>query len=109
MLFKRTQVVYYDHTMGTIIRAECIIRGRVQMVMFRDFVLRKARANNIVGRVKNLHDGSVSVSAEGSPENISHFLELLHKGSLFSKVENVEIHYMKPLDEFNDFTIDYDN
>ena len=79
------------------------------MVMFRDFALRKARANNIVGRVKNLHDWSVSVVAEGSQENISHFLELLHKGSIFSKVESVEIHYMKPTGEFSDFKIDYDN
>lgn len=90
------------------IRAECIIHGRVQMVMFRDFVARKARDNKIIGYVKNLSDGSVLVIAEGDTPNISNFLELVHKGSMFSKVDDIEIHYRKPTREFKDFIIDYD-
>ena len=90
-------------------RVECVVRGRVQLVMFRDFATRKARGFGIVGRVKNLADGSVSVIAEGDQGNISHFLELLHKGSLLAKIESIDIHYRKPTGEFNDFKIDYGN
>ena len=46
-------------------RLECQVFGRVQLVMFRDFVTRKARARGIVGTVKNNPDGSVSVVAQG--------------------------------------------
>ncbi|MEK9175400.1 MAG: acylphosphatase [Patescibacteria group bacterium] len=92
-----------------VLKAECIVRGRVQLVMFRDFVVRRARENNIIGRVKNLSDGSVYIVAEGLPENMSSFLELIQKGPALSKVESIDIHYSTPQGEFNDFKIDYGN
>ena len=35
---------------------ECVIIGRVQLVMFRDFARRKARKLGIAGTVENLPD-----------------------------------------------------
>ena len=40
-------------------RLEVIVSGRVQMVMFRDFVQRKASSLKLVGEVQNLPDGTV--------------------------------------------------
>lgn len=92
-----------------IIRIECIIRGRVQLVMFRDFVKRNARKLNIVGYVKNLSDGSVEVVAEGRAQDIESLMSHLQKGSILANVEGVEVHNRKPRGDFKNFNIDYGN
>ena len=89
-------------------RLKCRIRGRVQMVMFRDFVARKARRLGLVGTVQNIADGSVCVIAEGEEEKLEHFFILLNKGPLLSRVDNVEISWEKATNEFLKFNIVYD-
>ena len=54
---------------------EVIIRGRVQMVMFRDFTKRKAGSLGLTGTVKNLKDGSVCVVAQGDEDKLNKFIE----------------------------------
>jgi acylphosphatase len=88
-------------------RIECKITGRVQMVMFRDFAQRKARGLRLVGTVQNMKDGSVAVVAEGGEETLKKFVALLHKGSIFAKVERVEIAWMEARGGYNDFKIIY--
>lgn len=75
------------------------------MVMFRDFAQRKARNLGLVGTVQNTKDGSVAVVAEGEEETLKKFVVLLHKGSIFAKVGNVEIKWMETTKEFHDFRI----
>jgi acylphosphatase len=86
-------------------RVECKITGRVQMVMFRDFAQRKARGLGLVGTVQNMKDGSVALVAEGEEEALKKYIGLLHKGSVFSKVEGVETVRLPVTGEFNDFLI----
>ena len=56
---------------------ECLIKGRVQGVMFRDFAQRNARKRGVVGWVKNELDGSVSLVAEGDEATLKEYIELI--------------------------------
>lgn len=86
---------------------ECEVFGRVQMVMFRDFVTRKARARGIVGMVKNNPGGSVSVRAEGDELKLRELLDLIHRGSVFARVDRVDEKWSECLGEFKSFDIVY--
>ena len=88
-------------------RLECTVYGRVQMVMFRDFVTRKARSRGLVGTVKNNIDGTVSVVAQGQEDKLQEFLVFIHKGSVLSRVERVEERWVDPLGKFKSFDILY--
>lgn len=88
-------------------RLECTISGRVQMVMFRDFVTRKARSRGIVGTVKNNPDGTVSVIAEGEEASLRELLALVHRGSLLARVDRVEESWRAPLGNYRSFDILY--
>jgi acylphosphatase len=89
-------------------RLEAIVSGRVQMVMYRDFVARKARGLGLVGEVKNLPDGTVHVVAEGSHEKLERLVEFLHKGSILARVESVTSAYATPENAYTDFHISYE-
>jgi acylphosphatase len=77
------------------------------MVMYRDFAQRKARGLGVVGTVQNLPDGSVAVVAEGEEETLKKYIALLHKGSIFAKVEGVETKWGETKSEFRRFEIVY--
>jgi len=66
------------------------VRGRVQGVGYRYFVLRRAEALNLTGFARNLADGSVEVVAEGPEEGVKALEAQLREGPAFSKVETVE-------------------
>ncbi len=86
---------------------EVRVSGRVQMVMYRDFVKRRARKLGLVGTVKNLVDGSVWVVAQGEKELLVQLISYLHRGSLLSSVENVEVTWDNPNLSFTGFNIVY--
>ncbi len=86
---------------------ECIVSGRVQMVMYRDFVYRHARKLGINGTVQNLPDGTVRVIAQGSREKLELFIADLKKGSLFSQVREVRVVWKKPATAFTSFSMVY--
>ena len=90
-------------------RLKCRITGRVQMVMFRDFTRRNARRLDLAGTVQNISDGSVHVIAKGEEEKLEQFSLLLHKGSVFSRVDNVESRWEESTEEFTTFNIIYKN
>lgn len=79
--------------------------GRVQMVMFRDFSRRKAHALGIYGQVKNLPDGSVEVIAQGEKNALTEFIEELRRGSMFSRVDKIDIVWREAKKQFNEFSI----
>lgn len=88
-------------------RIECSIVGRVQMVMYRDFATRKARALGLVGTVKNMDDGTVFVVAEGEESELMLFIEKLKTGPLLASVEHVDVAWKDASEEFSDFHIVY--
>lgn len=82
-----------------------IVHGRVQMVMFRDFVEHKARSLGLTGYVLNQDDGSVEVVAQGSRESLEKLIEYLHKGSFLARVERVDTELRKPSRFYDSFDI----
>lgn len=87
---------------------ECIVRGKVQMVMFRDFVQRHARAASLRGFVRNLQDGTVHLIAQGERAPLERLLKKLSKGPLLARVELVSVRWNTPQEVFEGFSIRYD-
>lgn len=83
------------------------ITGKVQMVMLRDYVRRKAHALKVVGEIENLPDGTVRVYAEGEEETLERFVEFLKKGSMLSRVDNVGYQWVHPKGGYATFLILY--
>jgi len=86
---------------------KAIVSGRVQMVMMRDFVCRKAHSLGLLGYVKNLSDGTVEVVAQGEEGELRELVTSLRKGSLLARVDGVETIWREPSAEFSGFSIDY--
>lgn len=83
------------------------ITGKVQMVMFRDFVKRKANSLGLRGTVQNIEDGSVDVVAQGDKKSLEKLIEYLHKGSFLAHVIRVDVEWQEPTEGFDSFTIVY--
>ncbi|MBX9765325.1 acylphosphatase [Patescibacteria group bacterium] len=83
------------------------ISGRVQLVMFRDFVQRKATALGLSGSVRNVEDGTVEVFAEGEKSALEKLVTHLHKGPLLARVDGVAVEWKEPEGKFKGFSIQY--
>jgi acylphosphatase len=70
-------------------RLDASVRGRVQGVGFRYFVLREATYLGLSGYVANERDGSVRVVAEGPVAVLDQLLARLREGPPASIVEGV--------------------
>ena len=70
-------------------RLEAIVRGRVQGVGFRVFVVRRARALGLTGWVANEPRGHVRCVAEGPRVELDALLETLRDGPPGAWVEGV--------------------
>jgi len=81
-----------------------LITGQVQGVGFRWSAAREAGKHGITGFAKNLSDGSVYIEAEGSTEQLNHFVEWCKKGPGFGFVESVNIN-CSPSVNYTDFRI----
>jgi acylphosphatase len=89
------------------VRIEALVRGRVQMVMFRDFVQRHAKKLGLSGWVQNEQDGTVRVVAQGERTAIEQLLARLHTGPLFARVDDVAVIYTDTRPEPLPFIIRY--
>ena len=90
-----------------LLEIEATVSGRVQLVMFRDYTQRSARKIGICGFVRNNKNGTVTVVAQGSKNNLEEFVERLKKGSFFSNVESISVKWRTPGEVFKDFVIRY--
>jgi len=79
-------------TTDAAIRAiEAVVRGHVQGVGFRWFVLRKAAVLDVSGWVANERNGTVRVVAEGPPEEVGLLLDALREGPPGANVMEVSV------------------
>jgi acylphosphatase len=67
-----------------------LVRGVVQGVGFRWFVLREAHRLEVRGWVSNLPDGSVEVVAEGPSGSLAQLVQALARGPGAAEVSGVE-------------------
>jgi acylphosphatase len=83
-----------------------LVRGRVQGVGFRWFVEREAHVLGIAGWVRNNHDGSVEVLAQGTRDQLSGLHSRLREGPRAARVDAVEISDANPITGLSSFRIE---
>ncbi len=81
--------------------------GFVQGVFFRYTTRKVARKLGLTGYVKNMHDGSVYIEAEGPQEKLYELLEFSKEGPKHARVEYVNHEYSHPKHEFNEFDYEF--
>jgi acylphosphatase len=74
-----------------VIRRRVAVHGWVQGVFFRDAVLRRARAANVSGWVRNNRDGTVEAVFEGDPGAVERLVAFCHEGPRGAEVDRVDI------------------
>jgi acylphosphatase len=82
-----------------------IIKGRVQGVGYRYYAVRAARKAGVVGQVRNMRDGSVEVTVEGSARVVGDFREDLARGPSFAEVISIEEVELAPTGRYTGFDV----
>ncbi|MCK5596480.1 MAG: acylphosphatase, partial [Candidatus Eisenbacteria sp.] len=88
-------------------RIHALVRGMVQGVGFRYFVLNAARTAGLVGFVKNLRDGSVEILAEGPREELERFARDVSEGPRRGLVRDVQFTWAESTGEFESFEVSF--
>ncbi len=80
------------------------VRGVVQAVGFRQFIIMHARSLSLSGYVRNGNDGrSVEVVAEGERSSLEELVRRLWKGPFMARVDSVQVRWTSPSGEFDRF------
>ncbi len=79
------------------------VSGIVQGVFFRAHTTRIARALGLTGWVRNLDDGRVEIKAQGARKSIDEFIAWCRHGPPAASVESVDIAWIKPASDMEDF------
>lgn len=86
-------------------RLEATVRGRVQGVGFRYFVVRRAAELGLVGWVANMADGSVRCVAEGPAHALAALQQALGEGPIGAVVDAVDAVRMPATGRFERFAV----
>jgi acylphosphatase len=81
------------------------VRGRVQGVGFRYFVVEKARSLGLRGYARNESDGSVEVLAQGPRPALEQLLALLRRGPSGAHVSEVRTTWREPTEHISGFHV----
>jgi acylphosphatase len=81
------------------------VRGAVQGVGFRSFVLGEARRLGLAGFVANTGRGEVVVTAEGPRDLLEVLAAVLAEGPPASRVHDVELAWSEATGEFDHFEV----
>jgi acylphosphatase len=92
-------------TDSEMMRLHVVVRGRVQGVGFRAFVVENGLALGVTGWARNRWDGSVEVVAEGTRNNLNALLAALRRGPRMSNVTDVEQEWKPASGEFKSFGV----
>ena len=82
-----------------------LVRGRVQGVGFRWFVEREAHILQIAGWVRNNHDSSVEVFAQGTREQLAGLHSRLREGPRAARVDHVDVFEADPTPALASFQV----
>ncbi len=85
-----------------------VVRGRVQGIGFRDYVLNRARFLGLNGYVRNLADGrSVEVVAEGVRPDLERLLDYLREGPRISSIDAVDAEWGEATGAYDGFGVGF--
>ncbi len=87
------------------VRAEIVVKGRVQGVFFRASAQQEGLQLGLTGEVRNLPDGSVEAIVEGEKRAVDDFVDWCRRGPPSAEVEDVQVKLRPPRDEFRTFTV----
>jgi len=87
------------------VRLHAVVRGYVQGVGYRYFVLHRAREARLVGWVRNRADGSVECLAEGPKPAVERLLEDLRHGPYPARVAGVDADWQLPRGDLRRFDV----
>ena len=82
-----------------------LVRGRVQGVGFRWFVEREAAILQIAGWVRNNHDGTVEILAQGTRDQLAGLHSRLREGPRAARIDEVEVSEAQPVAGLTSFQI----
>ncbi|MCB9435780.1 MAG: acylphosphatase [Anaerolineales bacterium] len=91
----------------TLQQVHAVVHGRVQGVSFRYYTVLEAERLGIMGWVRNLPDGTVEVTAQGTPDQLQAFAEFLYRGSPAAEVTHVESTTQPLISRFAQFSVRY--
>jgi acylphosphatase len=91
----------------TPVRAQIVVRGRVQGVGYRAFVVRAGTRHGLFGGVRNRDDGRVELDVEGTRTAIEALLSELKIGPPGAHVTGVEAEWKPATGRFSDFMVWY--
>lgn len=86
-------------------KVQILVSGLVQGVCFRAATKKQADRLGIDGYAKNLSDGRVEIIACGDSGAVSQLIDWSYKGSMFAKVETVEVNSLETAESFSGFGI----
>ena len=86
-------------------RAEIVVKGLVQGVGFRYFVVREAEKLGVKGFTKNLYSGEVLTVAEGEKGVVEELLNKVKVGPIHAAVNSFKVDWLEPKNEFETFEI----
>jgi acylphosphatase len=87
------------------IRTHLIIKGRVQGVGYRANVRRMANKFNIRGWARNLRNGDVEITVEGTEVEVQKLIVWCHRGPTSAYVSKVTVEKKPATGEFDGFRI----
>lgn len=86
---------------------EIIVKGRVQRVGYRRYLLDIAQELGAAGFVENLRDGSVRIFCQASPETLQRFIEYAEKPAPPATIKKFEVKDARPRPKLKYFEIRY--
>lgn len=85
--------------------ARIVVRGLVQGVGFRYFVLRHASRLGLTGFVQNLYNSDVEIEVEGNRSIVEEFIQEVKVGPRSAHVADLKIEWKKPDRRFRGFEV----
>lgn len=84
-----------------------IVCGRVQGVGFRYLAQMIASELGLTGWVRNCDNGNVEIQVQGNDEKLLKFTSKINKGNGISRVEDICIKTIAPVENEKKFNINY--
>ena len=86
-------------------RLEAVVRGRVQGVGFRYYILREANRLGLVGWVANESDGSVRLVAEGDRVDLDRLAERVSIGPAGAAIADLDVRWTAAQGGWSGFSV----